>query len=238
MPRKDARQPNQLREVRVTKDYLKNAQSSCLVEFGNTKVICAATLEENVPPFLRNKGTGWLTAEYGMLPCSCNVRVQRNKVSGRTHEIQRLIGRSLRSVVDLVRIGERTIKVDCDVVQADGGTRTAAITGSFIAVTDLLQSARQQIGLVEIPIKDMLAAVSVGVIDRQILLDLDFDEDSKADMDMNVVMRGCGDFIEVQGTAEGLPFSREQMDKALDLAKKGIEELFDIQRESLQGVKI
>ncbi|MDP8266531.1 MAG: ribonuclease PH [Candidatus Aceula meridiana] len=238
MPRKNARQQNQLREIRVTKDYLKNAQSSCLVEFGNTKVICAVTLEENVPPFLRNSGTGWLTAEYGMLPCSCNVRIQRNKITGRTHEIQRLIGRSLRSVVDLVKIGERTIKVDCDVVQADGGTRTAAITGSFIAVADLLQSVRQQIGLVELPIKDMLAAVSVGMLDKELLLDLDFSEDSKADMDMNVVMRGCGDFIEVQGTAEGLPFSREKLNLALDLAKKGIEELFDIQRESLQGLRI
>jgi len=233
MPRKDGRKFDQLRNIKVTRDYIKNAQSSCLIEFGDTKVICTATIEESVPPFLRNSNTGWLTAEYGMLPCSCSSRIARNKISGRTHEIQRLIGRSLRSVVDFIALGERTIKIDCDVMQADGGTRTASITGAYVALVDVLKKFKKDIKLVELPLRDCVAAVSVGVVKNEILLDLNFGEDSKADMDMNVVMRGCGDFIEVQGTAEGLPFSKEQMDQALVLAKKGIEELFDIQREVL-----
>ena len=233
MPRKDGRKFDQLRNIKITRDYIKNAQSSCLIEFGDTKVICTATIEENVPPFLRNSNTGWLTAEYGMLPCSCSSRIARNKISGRTHEIQRLIGRSLRSVVDFIALGERTIKIDCDVMQADGGTRTASITGAYVALVDVLKKFKKDIKLVELPLRDCVAAVSVGVVKNEILLDLNFGEDSKADMDMNVVMRGCGDFIEVQGTAEGLPFSKEQMDQALVLAKKGIEELFDIQREVL-----
>ena len=235
MPRKDGRKFDQLRNIKVTRDYIKNAQSSCLIEFGDTKVICTATIEESVPPFLRNSNTGWLTAEYGMLPCSCSSRIARNKISGRTHEIQRLIGRSLRSVVDFIALGERTIKIDCDVMQADGGTRTASITGAYVALVDVLKKFKKDIKLVELPLRDCVAAVSVGVVKNEILLDLNFGEDSKADMDMNVVMRGCGDFIEVQGTAEGLPFSKEQMDQALVLAKKGIEELFDIQRSVLDS---
>ena len=235
MSRKDGRKSDQLRDVKITRNYLKNAQSSCLVEFGDTHVICTATIEDNVPIFLRNSGTGWLTAEYGMLPCSCSSRIARNKISGRTHEIQRLIGRSLRSVVDFVSLGERTIKIDCDVIQADGGTRTASITGAYVALVDVLNKFKKDIKLVKIPIKDYVAAVSVGIFKDELLLDLNFPEDSKADMDMNVVMRGCGDFIEVQGTAEGLPFSKEQMDQALVLAKKGIEELFDIQRNVLDS---
>ncbi|MDP8265229.1 MAG: ribonuclease PH [Candidatus Aceula lacicola] len=235
MSRKDGRKPNQLRDIKITRNYLKNAQSSCLVEFGDTRVICTATIEDNVPIFLRNSSTGWLTAEYGMLPCSCSSRIARNKVSGRTHEIQRLIGRSLRSVVDFVALGERTIKIDCDVIQADGGTRTASITGAYVALVDVLKKFKKDIKLVELPLRDCVAAVSVGLVNNELLLDLNFSEDSKADMDMNVVMRGCGDFIEVQGTAEGLPFSKEQMDQALVLAKEGIAELFDIQKSVLDN---
>ncbi len=237
MPRKYSRKYDEIRKIKITRNYLKNSQGSCLIEFGDTQVICAATIEEGVPPFLRNTSTGWLTAEYGMLPCSCNTRVTRNKISGRTHEIQRLIGRSLRSVVDFVRLGERTIKIDCDVVQADGGTRTASITGAYVALVDVLKNLKNDTKLVELPIRDCVAAVSVGIVGNQMCLDVDFDEDSRAEMDMNVVMRGCGDFIEVQGTAEGRPFSKKQMDEALDFAKKGIEELFDIQRNALGGLK-
>jgi ribonuclease PH len=238
MTRNNARKFDQLRPIKITTDYLTTAQSSCLVEFGNTKVICAATLEDGVPFFLKNSKTGWLTAEYGMLPCSCETRVQRNKTSGRTFEIQRLIGRSLRSVVRLDKIGERTIKVDCDVVQADGGTRTASVTGSFVVVAELLQKMRKDLCWVDLPLKDKVAAVSVGMHKGDLLLDLDFEEDAKADMDMNIVMRGCGDFIEVQGTAEGRPFSREHINQALDLAQKGIEDLFDIQLSALKGLTI
>lgn len=234
MIRKNGRKPQELRDVRITKNYLKTVSSSCLIEFGDTKVICAATLEENVPLFLKNTGTGWLTAEYGMLPCSCPTRVPRNKISGRIYEIQRLIGRSLRSVMNFDQMGERTIKVDCDVLQADGGTRTAAITGSFVAISDLLKNVKIYRKSRDCLMKDMVAAVSVGIKGGQVLLDLDFDEDSRADMDMNVVMRGCGDFIEVQGTAEGLPFSRDDMNQALDLAQAGIKELFCFQRQALE----
>lgn len=235
MIRKNGRKPQELRSVRITKNYLKTAQSSCLIEFGDTQVICAATLEENVPVFLKNTATGWLTAEYGMLPCSCHNRVLRNKISGRTHEIQRLIGRSLRSGIDLERIGERTIRVDCDVLQADGGTRTAAITGSFVVVADILKNIKTYDINKELLVKDLVAAVSVGIKDGQLLLDLDYEEDSSADMDMNIVMRGCGDFVEIQATAEGLPFSRNDMNQALDLAKKGIEELFCFQRQAIEA---
>jgi len=236
--RRNARTADSLREIKITRNYLKTAVSSCLVEFGDTKVVCAASWEAAVPSFLKNTGTGWLTAEYGMLPCSCEARVPRNKTSGRTFEIQRLVGRSLRSVVDMAKIGERTIKIDCDVLQADGGTRTASVTGGYVAVVDVLKVLKDEFRFPGLPLKDTIAAVSVGLVDGKILLDLDFSEDAKADMDMNVVMRGCGDFIEVQGTAEGLPFSREQMNKALDLAKKGIEELFVIQQKALGPMKI
>ncbi len=233
MPRAHGRRADELRSVKITKPYLKHAPGSCLIEFGETKVICSAILENMVPLFLKGTGTGWLTAEYGMLPCSCDQRVARNKTSGRTFEIQRLIGRSLRSIVDFSAIGERTIKIDCDVIQADGGTRTAAITGSYVALVCLLKQCKKELRWLELPLKDIVAAVSVGVLKGETLLDLNFEEDSKADMDMNVVMRGCGDFIEVQGTAEGVPFSRARMNAALDLAEKGIEELFDIQKNAL-----
>jgi ribonuclease PH len=203
---------------------------------GNTKVICTASVDENVPSFLKGTGSGWVTAEYGMLPRSCQTRINRDKTSGRTYEIQRLIGRSLRAVVDMRSMGERTIWLDCDVIQGDGGTRTASITGSFIALVDALSKIKKQ-GLISVmPINDFVAAVSVGIIDNNFLLDLSFEEDSKADVDMNVVMTSEGKFIEVQGTAEGRSFSREQMDKLIDLAKKGILDLIDIQRNLLKDI--
>ncbi|HOD12972.1 MAG TPA: ribonuclease PH [Candidatus Omnitrophota bacterium] len=235
MPRNHNRKNDELRPVKITRRYLKYAPASCLIEFGDTKVICSAILEDMVPLFVKGTGTGWLTAEYGMLPGSCPERIARNKTSGRTFEIQRLIGRSLRSVIDFQALGEKTIKVDCDVVQGDGGTRTAAITGSYVAVVDLLKNFQKQARIAPTLVKDMVAAVSVGIIAGELRLDLEFSEDSKADMDMNVVMRASGDFIEIQGTAEGSPFSRAQMNEAIDLAQRGIEELFDVQRQALSG---
>ncbi len=233
MIRKDGRSPDKLRKITVTKNYSKYAEGSCLIEFGDTRVICTATVENNVPPFLKGSGTGWITAEYGMLPRSCETRIQREKTSGRTHEIQRLIGRSLRSVVDMNKLGERTIKIDCDVLQGDGGTRTASITGGFIALADAIAKIKKD-GTLNVPVlKDFVAAISVGVLNNELLLDLNYGEDSKADMDMNVVMLGKGDFIEVQGTAEGRAFSKKQMDDLLLLAQKGIGELIDIQKSVL-----
>ena len=230
MKRSDGRRADQLRRIRVRKNYIKNAQGSCLIEFGDTHVVCTATVEENVPPFLRNSGAGWVTAEYGMLPASCGQRVRRNQSSGRTYEIQRLIGRSLRAVTDMTGLGERTVKIDCDVLQADGGTRTASITGAFIALILALQKTRRAGVIEEIPVTDYVAAVSVGVCEGKVLLDLKYDEDSQAEVDMNVVMLGGGGFVEVQGTAEGAPFSRARMDKMLDLARRGIRELIAIQK--------
>lgn len=231
MARLDARGIDKIRKVNIMRNYLKFPEGSCLVEFGNTKVICTASVEESVPPFLRNSGTGWVSAEYGMLPRSCGTRIQRGKDSGRTYEIQRLIGRSLRAVVDMKQIGERTIWLDCDVIQGDGGTRTASITGSFIALVDALQKLKKDGKITKVPIADYVAAVSVGILDGQLLLDLCYEEDSKAEVDMNVIMTGAGEFIEVQGNAERKPFSKEKMDNMLDFAKKGIEELFSIQRK-------
>lgn len=208
-----------------------------MIEVGDTKVICTASVENRVPPFLRNMNQGWITAEYGMLPRSTDSRMQREaskgKVSGRTQEIQRLIGRSLRSVVDLTKIGDRTIWVDCDVIQADGGTRTASITGACIALFDALTYMRKQNYINCMPLKDFLAATSVGIVKGKVLLDLNYHEDSKADVDMNVVMTGSGKFVEVQGTAEEEPFDAEQMQKMLDYAKKGIDELIKTQRSYL-----
>ena len=235
MKRVDGRLPNELRSIKVSKDYIKHAEGSCLIEFGETRVICTASVEESVPPFLRNKGTGWVTAEYGMLPRSCTTRIRRDKAatSGRTQEIQRLIGRSLRGVIDLDKLGERTVKIDCDVIQADGGTRTASITGGFIALALALQEIKKQ-GLIDKnPLTDFVAAVSVGIYKETALLDLNYEEDSNAEMDMNVVMIGKGKFIEVQGTAEGNPFSKSEMDQLLNLAKKGIKELIGIQKRNL-----
>ncbi len=238
MLRLDGRSEDKLRKIKVTKDYSKFAEGSCLIEFGDTRVICTATVEETVPMFLKNTGTGWVTAEYGMLPRSCKTRIQREKTSGRTFEIQRLIGRSLRSIIDMGKLGERTIKVDCDVIQADGGTRTASITGGFIALADAILHLKKKSILKSLPINDYVAAISVGIVNGQLMLDLAFEEDSKADMDMNVVMIGRGDFIEVQGTAEGRPFSKSQMDDLLKLAQKGIGELIAIQKDSLKGLEL
>jgi len=233
MERSDGRQAGELRKIKVTKDYTKHAEGACLIEFGETRVVCTASIEDTVPPFLRNSGRGWVTAEYGMLPRSTTTRIRRDKAanSGRTQEIQRLIGRSLRGVVNLDKLGERTVKVDCDVIQADGGTRTAAITGGFIALVLALKKIKKGGEIDTVPISDYVAAISVGIYNNKSLLDLNYIEDSNADMDMNVVMVGNGKFIEVQGTAERCAFSKTEMDKLLDLAKKGIHELIAIQKK-------
>ncbi len=238
LQRPGGRRHDQLRPVRLTRNYTRHAEGAVLVEFGDTKVICTASVEEKVPPFLKGKGQGWVTAEYGMLPRSTNTRsdreAARGKQSGRTQEIQRLIGRSLRSVIDLAALGERTLQIDCDVIQADGGTRTAAITGGFVAAYDAIRWLRQR-GLIEaLPVLDFVAAVSVGVYQGVALLDLDYAEDSTCDTDMNVVMTGGGGFVEVQGTAEGKPFTREQMDALLELARQGIASLVASQKAALQ----
>ncbi|MBF0522542.1 MAG: ribonuclease PH [Candidatus Omnitrophica bacterium] len=238
MTRTDGRKTNELRKIKVVKNYIKHPAGSCLIEAGETRVICTATVEESVPPFLKGTGKGWVTAEYGMLPGSCTNRIKRNDVSGRVQEIQRLVGRSLRAVVDMANIGERTIKIDCDVIQADGGTRTASITGGFIALILALEKMKKEGHIKKIPVSDYVTAVSVGIVDGELLLDLKYDEDSKAQMDMNVVMVGQGEFVEVQGTAEGKPFSKKQMDGLLKLAEKGIGELLKIQKQTLKGIEI
>ncbi|MDH5784107.1 MAG: ribonuclease PH [Chromatiales bacterium] len=235
--RPSGRQPDELRPIRITRNYTKHAEGSVLVEFGDTKVICTATVEERVPGWLRGKGQGWVTAEYGMLPRATGMRMGREaahgKQGGRTMEIQRLIARSLRAVVDLKALGERIITVDCDVIQADGGTRTASITGGYVALVDAINHLRQNAGLKQEPLLGQVASISVGIYEGTPVLDLDYPEDSGAETDMNVVMNDAGAFIEVQGTAEGQPFSREEMDAMLALAQKGIRELIDIQREAL-----
>lgn len=235
--RPSQRKPDQLRAIRITRHYTKHAEGAVLIECGDTKVICTASVEERVPPHKKGSGEGWVTAEYGMLPRSTGERMSREaakgKQSGRTQEIQRLIGRSLRAVVDLGKLGERTITLDCDVIQADGGTRTASITGAFVALHDAV-SVLMQKGLVkENPLRDSVAAISVGIYQGTPVLDLDYLEDSDCDTDMNVVMLGSGHFVEVQGTAEGHPFSREEMDTLLELAKHGITQLSDLQRKAL-----
>jgi ribonuclease PH len=235
--RPSQRTANQLREIRITRHYTKHAEGSVLIECGDTKVICTASVEERVPPHKKGSGEGWVTAEYGMLPRSTGSRMQREaakgKQSGRTQEIQRLIGRSLRAVVDLKKLGERTIQIDCDVIQADGGTRTASITGSFVALQDAITGLMQKGLIAESPVKDAIAAISVGIYCGVPVLDLDYIEDSECDTDMNVVMLGSGHFVEVQGTAEGHAFSRAEMDELLELAKSGIEELIGMQRVAL-----
>jgi len=237
MSRGDGRAPGDLRPVKVTTGYLKFAEGSVLMEMGDTKVICAATVEERVPPFLAGKGKGWMTAEYSMLPRSSQKRVQREsmagRVGGRTHEIQRLIGRSLRAVTDLSALGERTIYIDCDVLQADGGTRTASITGAYIAVYETLRSLVAKGVIKSIPLLDSVAAVSVGVVGGRALLDLNYEEDSSAEVDMNIIMTGDGRFVEVQGTAETEPFSQESLSGLVSLASRGITELTSIQKKSL-----
>jgi ribonuclease PH len=236
MTRNDGRGADKLRRVQIIRNYIKYPEGSCLIEMGNTKVICTASVEESVPPFLKNSGTGWVTAEYGMLPRSCDKRIPRGKDSGRTYEIQRLVGRSLRTVTDMKSMGERSIWIDCDVIQGDGGTRTAAITGSFIALADAFHKLKKDGLIEEVPIKDFVAAISVGIVNGALMLDLSYEEDSRAEVDMNVVMTGKGEFIEVQGTAERKPFKKSQMDDMLVLAKKGIEDLVEIQKKLLKDL--
>ena len=227
---RSGRAPDALRAVTITRGYPVHAEGSVLIECGQTKVLCTASVEEKVPPHKRGSGDGWVTAEYGMLP---RVWVARGKQSGRTQELQRLIGRSLRAVFDLRKLGERTIHLDCDVIQADGGTRTASITGAFVAAQDAVNWLLQRGAIAESPILQPVAAISVGIVRGVPLLDLDYAEDSACDTDMNVVMTGAGHFVEVQGTAEGAAFSRAEMDRLLQLAEKGIGELIELQRKSL-----
>ncbi len=237
MIRPSNRLNDQMREIKISPGFVKNPDGSVLMETGDTRVLCSAMLEEKVPSFLKGTGSGWITAEYSLLPSSTNTRssreATRGKISGRTSEIQRLIGRSIRSVVDLEKLGERTIWIDCDVIQADGGTRTASITGSFLALSIALKKYHQAGIIDEIPLKDYVAAISVGIVDGEKLLDLDYIEDSSAEVDMNVVMTGSGDFVEIQGTAEGKAFSRQDLDELLALAKKGIDELIVLQKTIL-----
>lgn len=234
--RSDGRGADSLRNITITRDYIKHAEGSVLVEFGDTKVVCTASVEESVPPFLRGKGTGWVTAEYSMLPRATHTRsareAARGKIGGRTHEIQRLIGRSLRAVTDLTLLGERSILIDCDVLQADGGTRTASITGAYVALVDALQLLVERGALQSVPIKEAVAAVSVGVVKGEILVDLNYVEDSAAEVDMNFVMTSSDRFVEVQGTAESEPFTVEQMDGMRMAAMTAIRQLFGIQKEA------
>ncbi len=237
--RNDGRNPADLRPVSIIRNYLKHAEGSVLVSFGDTKVICTASVEESVPPFLRGKGTGWVTAEYSMLPRATHSRSPREaakgKIGGRTHEIQRLIGRSLRAVTDMKLLGERSIHIDCDVIQADGGTRTASITGAYVALFDALSGLVQQGKISSFPLREAVAAVSVGIVEGEVLLDLNYPEDSNAEVDMNFVMTSSDRFVEVQGTAEAEPFTLEQMDALRDSAMAGIRQLFAIQQEVLKG---
>lgn len=242
MTRSDGRGPRDLRPVVIEPRYLKYAEGSALISLGETKVLCSASVEEKVPPFLKGTGKGWVTAEYSLLPRSTKERTVREatkgRLSGRTHEIQRLIGRALRSVIDLAALGERTIWIDCDVLQADGGTRTAAITGGFIALTEALAKLVEAGAIPYLPVQDFLAATSVGKVGGEILLDLAFEEDSNAQVDMNVVMTGKGQLVEVQGTAEGGTFSRGEMEEMLDLAWYGIEQLIKVQKEVLGNLAV
>src|SRR5438105_6929231 len=232
--RSDHRPPNQLRDTKLTPNYLEHAEGSVFIEAGRTRVICAASVEDRVPGFLRNTGKGWVTAEYGMLPRATSTRMQREasagKVGGRTQEIQRLIGRSLRSVTNLTALGERTVWIDCDVIQADGGTRTASITGAFVALALALEKLRERDVLRVIPLSDYVAAISVGIVDGESLLDLAYEDDSRAEVDMNIIKTGNGRFIEVQGTAEAMPFGRDALMQLLDLADAGIRQLVEKQK--------
>ncbi len=237
--RPDGRKNDEFRCIRLTRDFIKTAEGSVFIEMGNTRVICTASIENKQPPFLKDQKKGWVTAEYSLLPRATHTRTTREasmgRVSGRTHEIQRLIGRSLRSVVNLEALGERTVWVDCDVIQADGGTRTAAITGAFICLWDALSRAVKNGVIARMPINDYLAAISVGIVSGESRLDLCYSEDSSAEVDMNVVMTGSGNFVEVQGTAEGAPFSRERLAGLLDLAGSGIREIIKLQKSTLEG---
>ncbi|MBI4587904.1 MAG: ribonuclease PH [Candidatus Rokubacteria bacterium] len=237
MSRHDGRRPDQLRPITLTRDYIRHAEGSVLVEFGDTKVICAASVEGKVPPFLRGQGQGWVTAEYGMLPRSTATRTPREttRSGGRSQEIQRLVGRSLRAVVELAKLGERTFWVDCDVIQADGGTRTAAITGGFVAVADAFAKLVEAQILPSLPLREYVAATSVGVVAGTVVLDLDYLEDSSAEVDMNVVMTGAGEFVEIQGTAEQGPFGADRLQEMLALARTGIAQLVALQRRALEA---
>jgi ribonuclease PH len=235
--RADGRAADQLRPIKITRDYLRHPEGSVLVEFGDTKVICTASIEEKVPPFLKGQGKGWVTAEYGMLPRSTNTRMNRERSgpSGRSQEIQRLVGRSLRAVVEMAKLGERTVWMDCDVIQADGGTRTAAITGSFIAMADAIGTVVRAGALPGTPVRDCVAAISVGIVGGAPALDLNYVEDSSAEVDMNVVMTGAGAFVEVQGTAEQTPFGRDSLAAMLALAEQGIGRLIALQRRAVDA---
>jgi len=240
MQRIDGRNMDQTRPVKITRNYLKHAEGSVLIEMGDTKVICTATIEERVPPFVKGTGKGWITSEYGMLPRSTEVRKPREsvrgKVDGRTMEIQRLIGRALRSIVDLQKLGEMTVYIDCDVIQADGGTRTASITGAFVALVDALNKLVVQEKLKAIPLNGYIAAVSVGIKDGEAILDLNYAEDSTCQVDMNLVMTDKGEFIEIQGTGEERPFTRTQMQELMALGEKGIMDLIEAQKQSLGDI--
>lgn len=235
--RNDGRSATALRSINITRSFTRHAEGSVLVEFGDTMVLCTASVEESVPPFLRGKGTGWVTAEYAMLPRATHTRSPREaakgKQTGRTLEIQRLIGRSLRAVTDLEKLGERSVYIDCDVIQADGGTRTASITGAYVALVDALTTLKSRGLLAEIPLKEAVAAVSVGIVNGDALLDLNYIEDSSAEVDMNFVITSSGRFVEVQGTAEAEPFTSAQMDAMRDLALGGVQQLFTFQQEAL-----
>ncbi|MFQ5780591.1 MAG: ribonuclease PH [Nitrospiria bacterium] len=237
----DGRKRNELRPVKIVRHFIKQVEGAVLIEMGDTKVICTATIEDRVPPFLRDKKRGWVTAEYAMIPRSSKERIpresSRGRVGGRTQEIQRLVGRSLRSVVDMVALGERTVWIDCDVIQADGGTRTASITGSFIALVDALHHLRKRVKIKKFPVQDYLAAVSVGKVNGELLLDLNYPEDSKAEVDMNVVMTGKGRYVEVQGTAEQRPFQKDELDALLRQASGGIKKLVAVQKKLLGALK-
>lgn len=237
MMRPNDRKNDEMRKVKISPGFIKHPNGSVLIEAGDTRVLCSAMIEDKVPSFLKGTGSGWITAEYSLLPSSTETRTPREaargKVTGRTSEIQRLIGRSLRAVVDLTKLGERTIWIDCDVIQADGGTRTASITGSFIALGLALQKMKAEGILESIPVNDYVAAISVGILDGVPILDLEYVEDSQADVDMNVVMTGKGKFVEIQGTAENEPFDRNQLDALLQLAEKGIQELITLQKSVL-----
>jgi ribonuclease PH len=239
MKRSDNRAPDQMRPVKITPNYIAMAEGSVLIEVGHTKVICTASIEETVPPFLRNSGKGWITSEYAMIPRATLTRTAREsskgRIGGRTHEIQRLIGRSLRAVVDLTKIGERTITLDCDVIQADGGTRTASITGAYVALGLAVNRLVAAKTLKQSPLRDFVAATSVGIVDGEVVLDLPYEEDSRAEVDMNFVMTGAGKFVELQATAEKEAFDEAQLAKLMKFAKKGCQELIAIQRELLKG---
>ncbi len=238
--RPDGRKNNELRKVAITRNFIGTAEGSVLIELGNTRVICTASIEERVPPFLKDQNRGWVTAEYSMIPRATQTRMLREstagRVGGRTHEIQRLIGRSLRSVVDMGIMGQRTIWVDCDVIQADGGTRTAAISGAFICVSDAFDYAVRKGLMIKNPLRDYLAAISVGIVNGEPVLDLCYKEDSSADVDMNIVMTGSGNLVEIQGTAEGNPFSSKMLDAMLGLSREGIDKLVSLQKDLIPDI--